>query len=159
MGQQAMAIWHFDFYRFGDPREWEDAGFRDLFAAPGLKLAEWPEKAAAAAEGRDNPLFKGALGMIKNTILHSHENVIRFTDAGVGTNLDASRALFMGRQAGVIAYGMPGGQRFMWQEESDDYGNLMNINAGTIFGVKKTRFNSRDFGLISIDTYAKDPNA
>ena len=39
-------IWHFDFYRFADPREWEDAGFRDIFASPGLKLAEWPEKAA-----------------------------------------------------------------------------------------------------------------
>ena len=37
--------WHFDFYRFNDPQEWEDAGFRDVFAAPGLKLAEWPEKA------------------------------------------------------------------------------------------------------------------
>ncbi len=37
---------HFDFYRFGDPREWEDAGFRDIFTAPGLKLSEWPEKAA-----------------------------------------------------------------------------------------------------------------
>jgi tRNA threonylcarbamoyladenosine biosynthesis protein TsaE len=36
---------HFDFYRFNDPREWEDAGFRDIFAAPGLKLSEWPEKA------------------------------------------------------------------------------------------------------------------
>jgi len=42
-----LNIWHFDFYRFSDPREWEDAGFRDLFASPGLKLAEWPEKAAA----------------------------------------------------------------------------------------------------------------
>jgi tRNA threonylcarbamoyladenosine biosynthesis protein TsaE len=41
-----LAAWHFDFYRFDDPREWEDAGFRDIFAAPGLKLAEWPEKAA-----------------------------------------------------------------------------------------------------------------
>lgn len=41
-----LSIWHFDFYRFNDPREWEDAGFRDLFAANGLKLAEWPEKAA-----------------------------------------------------------------------------------------------------------------
>jgi tRNA threonylcarbamoyladenosine biosynthesis protein TsaE len=41
-----LAISHFDFYRFDDPREWEDAGFRDVFAAPGLKLAEWPEKAA-----------------------------------------------------------------------------------------------------------------
>ena len=41
-----LAIWHFDFYRFSDPREWEEAGFRDLFASPGLKLAEWPEQAA-----------------------------------------------------------------------------------------------------------------
>lgn len=45
-GDNALRIWHFDFYRFNDPREWEDAGFRDLFASPGLKLAEWPEKAA-----------------------------------------------------------------------------------------------------------------
>jgi tRNA threonylcarbamoyladenosine biosynthesis protein TsaE len=40
-----LEIAHFDFYRFADPREWEDAGFREAFAAPGLKLAEWPEKA------------------------------------------------------------------------------------------------------------------
>ena len=41
-----LSIWHFDFYRFNDPREWEDAGFRDVFASPGLKIAEWPDKAA-----------------------------------------------------------------------------------------------------------------
>jgi tRNA threonylcarbamoyladenosine biosynthesis protein TsaE len=40
-----MAIWHFDFYRFNDPDEWEEAGFRDIFASPGLKLVEWPDKA------------------------------------------------------------------------------------------------------------------
>jgi tRNA threonylcarbamoyladenosine biosynthesis protein TsaE len=40
-----LNIWHFDFYRFSDPRESEDAGFRDIFASPGLKLAEWPDKA------------------------------------------------------------------------------------------------------------------
>ena len=39
------AISHFDFYRFDDPQEWEDAGLRDLFGAPGLKLVEWAEKA------------------------------------------------------------------------------------------------------------------
>ena len=38
-------IWHFDFFRFNDPREWEEAGFRDIFASPGLKLVEWPDKA------------------------------------------------------------------------------------------------------------------
>ncbi|HEX6703656.1 MAG TPA: tRNA (adenosine(37)-N6)-threonylcarbamoyltransferase complex ATPase subunit type 1 TsaE [Albitalea sp.] len=40
-----LPAWHFDFYRFNDPQEWEDAGFRDIFVAEGLKLAEWPEKA------------------------------------------------------------------------------------------------------------------
>ncbi len=38
-------IWHFDFYRFTDPQEWEDAGFRDIFASVGLKLCEWPSHA------------------------------------------------------------------------------------------------------------------
>ena len=42
-----LAVSHFDFYRFEDPREWEDAGFREIFAAPGLKLVEWPQKAEA----------------------------------------------------------------------------------------------------------------
>ena len=41
-----LTISHFDFYRFSDPREWVDAGFRDIFTAPGLKLAEWPGNAA-----------------------------------------------------------------------------------------------------------------
>jgi tRNA threonylcarbamoyladenosine biosynthesis protein TsaE len=48
---------HFDFYRFGNPREWEDAGFRDVFAAPGLKLCEWPEKAAGQLPPADLQLF------------------------------------------------------------------------------------------------------
>jgi tRNA threonylcarbamoyladenosine biosynthesis protein TsaE len=39
-------VWHFDFFRFDDPQEWEDAGFRDVYAGRGLKIAEWPEKAA-----------------------------------------------------------------------------------------------------------------
>jgi len=45
--RSALDVWHFDFYRFSDPREWEDAGFRELFASPGLKLVEWPERAAS----------------------------------------------------------------------------------------------------------------
>lgn len=51
-----LPVWHFDFYRFSDPREWEDAGFRDLFASPGLKLAEWPENAAALLPRADADL-------------------------------------------------------------------------------------------------------
>ena len=50
---EAFPIWHFDFYRFNDPQEWEDAGFRDIFASPGLKLAEWPQKAEALLPAAD----------------------------------------------------------------------------------------------------------
>jgi tRNA threonylcarbamoyladenosine biosynthesis protein TsaE len=52
-----LSIWHFDFYRFHDPREWEDAGFRDIFASPGLKLAEWPDNAGSLAPPADIALY------------------------------------------------------------------------------------------------------
>jgi len=42
-----FAAWHCDFYRFRDAQEWEDAGLRDLFSSPGLKLVEWPQQAGA----------------------------------------------------------------------------------------------------------------
>jgi tRNA threonylcarbamoyladenosine biosynthesis protein TsaE len=48
-----FAVWHFDFYRFNDPQEWEDAGFRDIFSSPGLKLAEWPQKAEGLLPAAD----------------------------------------------------------------------------------------------------------
>lgn len=40
-----LHIWHFDFYRFQDPHELEDAGLHELLAEDGLKLAEWPAHA------------------------------------------------------------------------------------------------------------------
>lgn len=56
-----LNIWHFDFYRFDDPREWEDAGFRDIFSSPGLKLAEWPEKAASLTPPADVAIYIEAI--------------------------------------------------------------------------------------------------
>lgn len=117
------------------------------------------QKAAAGAEGKNNPIFKGSMGMINKCVLHSHESVVRFSDYGAGSNVAAARALFMGRQAGVLAFGTAGGMRFTWKEEMDDFDNEPVVCAGTIVGVKKTRFNGRDFGVLSIDTAAKDPNA
>jgi len=40
-----LTLHHFDFYRFHDPREWSDAGFRETFNGRNVSLIEWPEKA------------------------------------------------------------------------------------------------------------------
>lgn len=36
---------HFDLYRMNHPKEWEEAGFRDILTSPGVCIIEWPEKA------------------------------------------------------------------------------------------------------------------
>lgn len=117
------------------------------------------QKAAATADGKNNPIFKGGAGMIKNVVLHEHEDVIRFNNYGADGKQPAARALFMGRQAGVVAFGASGGFRFQWTEETKDHGNKLEVAGGLIMGIKKTRFNNRDFGVLSLDTYAQDPNA
>ena len=63
-----LSIWHFDFYRFDDPREWEDAGFRDIFASTGLKLAEWPEKAAAVTPVADVAIHIEAIDDVQRQV-------------------------------------------------------------------------------------------
>ncbi len=40
-----LYLYHFDLYRFADPAEWEDAGFRDHFNPQTVCLIEWADKA------------------------------------------------------------------------------------------------------------------
>lgn len=42
----AFELYHFDLYRLHDPREWMDAGFRDVSDGQAVSLIEWPDKAA-----------------------------------------------------------------------------------------------------------------
>ncbi len=112
------------------------------------------QRAAITAEGAKNKIFMGALGMINGIILHEHKSVVRFSNYGAGTNLPAARAICMGRQAGIVAYGTPGNSRMQWEEELTDFKNHVSICCGSIFGFKKTRFGGRDFGVMSVDTYA-----
>lgn len=120
------------------------------------------QKAAAAAEGRANPLFKGSLGMYRGVILHSHRNVIRFNNAGSGANVEAARGLFLGSQSAVVAFGSPGTNlRFDWNEETRDNGDKVVITSSSIFGTKKVRFDydndgtpETDFGVFALDTAA-----
>ncbi len=135
---------------------WQEDDLRKEVGASGwLEL----QKAAAGAVGLKSPLFKQALGMYRGVVLHSHRNVIRHNNHGAGANVNTARALFMGSQAGVIAFGSPGtGMRYGWHEETRDNGNQVVITTNSIFGVKKATFDwngvKHDQGVYAIDTAA-----
>ena len=42
----SLYFYHFDFYRFADPVEWETAGLADCFRPDAVCLIEWPERVA-----------------------------------------------------------------------------------------------------------------
>lgn len=42
----SLYLYHFDFYRFADPSEWETAGLADCFRDDSVCLVEWPERVA-----------------------------------------------------------------------------------------------------------------
>lgn len=74
---QSLHIWHFDFYRFSDPREWEDAGFRDIFLSEGLKISEWPQRAEGYLPQADMRMDFQILGAEKRGI-----ELTTYTDSG-----------------------------------------------------------------------------
>lgn len=112
------------------------------------------QKAAAAAEGRDNPIFNGALGMWNNVVLQQHENCVKFTDYGAGSNVPAVRNLFLGANAGSVAYGVKAnnGMRYRIMPSDVDHGEEDIIIIRVVSGYKKSRFDSQDFGMITFDT-------
>lgn len=40
-----LYLYHFDFYRFNESTEWQEAGFRENLLEQAVVLIEWPEKA------------------------------------------------------------------------------------------------------------------
>jgi tRNA threonylcarbamoyladenosine biosynthesis protein TsaE len=66
-----MLVSHCDFYRFNSPQEWEDAGLREVFSMPGLKLVEWPEKASSLLPVPDMQLVIGA-GSVDERVVQWH---------------------------------------------------------------------------------------
>jgi N4-gp56 family major capsid protein len=133
---------------------WQEDDLRKSTAA-----GDWLDlqKAAAASIGLKSPLFNKTLGMHRGVVLHSNKGGIRFNTAGAGGNVEAARALFMGAQAGVCAYGSPGtNMRFSWYEETRDNNNVLVISSSSIFACKKTTFTTeagpQDFGVMALDT-------
>ena len=112
--------------------------------------ASWSQaQREAKASGDSNPIFTDALGQWNNTIIHEHERVATTAVWGSGLNLNGAAALFMGIQAGAIAYA----KRKIWSEKTFDYGNKVGFCIGAIYGVSKSVFNSADNAVVSIRTY------
>jgi N4-gp56 family major capsid protein len=122
---------------------------------------QWLDIQKAAMQGGNttrNPIFTGALGMYNNVILHESTRVPLGSQSASGESGNPlRRAVFCGAQAGAMAFGRKSGKNtYSWREELFDYGNQLGVAAGSIWGLKKTRFNGSDFGSIVVVTYATD---
>lgn len=108
------------------------------------------EKAAMAGmNSSKSPIYTGALGEYNGVIIHKSNRVPSGLTSGT------RRAIFLGAQAGVVAFGQANSpNKATWVEEMFDYGNQLGVSAGMIWGAKKTVFNSQDFGTIVLTTYA-----
>lgn len=66
-----LDLHHFDFYRFHDPREWIDAGFRESFNGQIVSLIEWPERAGTLLPAPDVDIELTASPTGRNASLRS----------------------------------------------------------------------------------------
>ena len=115
------------------------------------------QKAAlAGGAGSKSPIYNGSLGEYNGTILHRSNRIpMGISNAGV-QQTSTRRAVFCGAQAGALAFGkeFSEGVNYKWVEELFDYERELGVSAQTIWGLKKTVFNSLDFGTIVATTYA-----
>lgn len=115
------------------------------------------QKMAYTGRGADNPIFKGGIGMYNGVILRESEDVV----PGVHSTSSAEqtstrRALFLGAQACCFAQSSKFSKNnpYRWVEKLFDYDNELGVSTYSIMGLKKTIFNSEDFGVITASTYA-----
>jgi N4-gp56 family major capsid protein len=119
----------------------------------------WVDIQKAAMQGgqvSNNPIFTGALGMYNGVILHESPRVVRGVNSSTLASISTvRRAMFCGAQALTLGFGMGHGfESWVWAEEDEDYGNQLGVAAGCIAGMKKSVFNSNDFGVLVLSTYA-----
>ncbi|MFA7624134.1 MAG: tRNA (adenosine(37)-N6)-threonylcarbamoyltransferase complex ATPase subunit type 1 TsaE [Pusillimonas sp.] len=69
-----LYLYHLDFYRFSDPREWIDAGFRDLLQKQGVVLIEWPEQAGGLLPPPDLDIALDYAGSGRQARLTAYSN-------------------------------------------------------------------------------------
>ena len=49
----SLYLYHFDFYRFADPIEWDTAGLADYFRDDTICVVEWPERVGSSLPSPD----------------------------------------------------------------------------------------------------------
>jgi len=109
----------------------------------------------AQVRGIKNPLFQDAIGQHDGVLLVPHPFITTYSTWGSGGVTPGARALLFGAHALLVAEGAPA----KWVEKSKDYDNKWAICSGIIFGIQKTKFNSKDYSILAYDTYAINPNA
>lgn len=119
----------------------------------------------AQGRGDDNPIFTGSLGIWDGVILHESDFVPTcqsgsdFDSAGPNCGARAFRALLCGAQAAIMVNASKEGSgavpTFM-EEETFDFKNKTGYCVGYIGGIKKSTYNSIDYGVVSVDTGATD---
>lgn len=71
----------------------------------------------------------------------------------LGGESAGGRAVLCGAGAAIASFGRGNGpERFTWVEDLDDYENQFGVAAGTIWGVKGTRYNSQNYGRVIVST-------
>ena len=136
-------------------------------------LRAWPTTATAQVTWYDlqksflqgtgsakNPLFTGALGTYNGCILHESYRVPQGVHSSSGVAVTtARRAVLCGAQAAVAAFGEGHDKNsYDWFEQLFDYGNKLGVKAGCISGLKKSVYNSTDFGTVVMSSKATAGN-
>ena len=122
---------------------------------------QWLDIQKAAMMGgqvTNNPIYSGALGEYNSVILRSSQDVATGVSESTGLAISTvHRAVLLGAQAAMIAYGQqnnPGQGKYRWNEELFDHKRKLEVSSWAIWGLKKSRFNSADFGTVTVHTYA-----
>jgi len=121
---------------------------------------QWLDIQKAAMAGMDSkasPIYTGALGEYNGVIIRSSQDIPLGCNSSTPTTAVAStrRAVLLGAQAACMATGNNGGgTKIRWNEELLDHKRKLEVSAWKILGVKKSVFNSADFGTVVISTYA-----
>lgn len=115
------------------------------------------QKAAlAGGAASKSPIYTGALGEYNNVVLHKWNRLPNGISNAGAVQASTRRAVFCGAQAAAVGFGkeFSKGSHFKWIEELFDYERELGVSAQTVWGLKKSVFNSADFGVIVATTYA-----